>query len=335
MKVNLKKSLITSASVLGMLAATASPVLAKSYQVQKNDTVWGISQKYGVSIADIEKLNNIDPATHLIYIDQIIKLPNANKTVASTTTSSKQTVVNTKAAKNNSKTNTFVSADTIKINKGDTLSSLAQKFGTSVATLKQLNNLSSDTIYAGETLKIKGTPVVVNNPSKKASSSQTNQTISKQTSARTNVNSTRTVTTTTNTTTTTDQSGNTVKQTAASQAPAGASLTSYALSFVGTPYVWGGSTPAGFDCSGFVQYVFNHFGKSLGRTTYQQQYAGTKISVSQAQAGDLYFWGSYGSAYHVAIALGGGQYVMAPAPGQSVMTGNVQSYTPSFAVRVN
>ena len=100
------------------------------------------------------------------------------------------------------------------------------------------------------------------------------------------------------------------------------------------PYVWGGTTPSGFDCSGYVQYVYSHFGISVGRTTYTQQYAGTKISVASAQAGDLYFWGSYGSAYHVAIALGGGQYVMAPAPGQVVKTGNVSSYTPSFAVRV-
>ena len=106
------------------------------------------------------------------------------------------------------------------------------------------------------------------------------------------------------------------------------------MNYLGVPYVWGGTTPAGFDCSGFVQYVYSHFGVNLGRTTYTQQYAGTKINMADAQAGDLYFWGSYGSAYHVAIALGGGQYVMAPAPGQSVMVGSVSSYTPSFAVRV-
>ena len=112
------------------------------------------------------------------------------------------------------------------------------------------------------------------------------------------------------------------------------SVLNYAAQFLGVPYVYGGSTPSGFDCSGLVQYVYSHFGINLGRTTYTQQYAGTKISVASAQAGDLYFWGSYGSAYHVAIALGGGQYVMAPAPGQNVMTGSVSSYTPSFAVRV-
>lgn len=114
------------------------------------------------------------------------------------------------------------------------------------------------------------------------------------------------------------------------------SVTSLAQSFVGkSPYKMGGTTPAGFDCSGFVQYVFGKQGKSLPRVTSAQENAGTKISVAQAQAGDLYFWGSRGSSYHVAIALGGGSYVHAPAPGQKVSTGSTHYYKPSFAVRVN
>lgn len=114
------------------------------------------------------------------------------------------------------------------------------------------------------------------------------------------------------------------------------SVTSLAQSFVGkSPYKMGGTTPAGFDCSGFVQYVFGKQGKSLPRVTSAQENAGTKISVGQAQAGDLYFWGSRGSSYHVAIALGGGSYVHAPAPGQKVSTGSTHYYKPSFAVRVN
>ncbi len=114
------------------------------------------------------------------------------------------------------------------------------------------------------------------------------------------------------------------------------SVTAYALSFVNkSPYVWGGTTPAGFDCSGFVQYVFGKKGKSLPRMTTAQENAGTQIPVGQAQAGDLYFWGGRGSSYHVAIALGGGSFVHAPAPGQNVSVGNTHYYTPSFAVRLN
>lgn len=112
-----------------------------------------------------------------------------------------------------------------------------------------------------------------------------------------------------------------------------ASLLAYAQNFIGTPYQWGGSTPAGFDCSGFTQYVFSHFGKNIGRTTYQQQYAGTRISVDQAQPGDLLFWGD--SPYHVAIYLGNGQYISAPTYGQTVSIQSMAYYYPSFAVRVN
>ena len=108
-----------------------------------------------------------------------------------------------------------------------------------------------------------------------------------------------------------------------------------ALKYVGTPYAWGGSSPSGFDCSGLVQYVYKQAGKNLPRTTSQQEYSGTVISVNQAQAGDLIFWGSRGSTYHVAIALGGGQYVHAPAPGQTVKVQSVSSaFMPSFAVRL-
>lgn len=113
------------------------------------------------------------------------------------------------------------------------------------------------------------------------------------------------------------------------------SVTAYAQSFIGVPYVWGGSTPAGFDCSGLVQYVYAQFGKSLPRATTGQEYAGTQISVEEAQPGDLYFWGSRGSTYHVAIALGGGSFVHAPQPGENVKIGSVSSFRPSFAVRLN
>ncbi|MGX7164241.1 C40 family peptidase [Enterococcus massiliensis] len=110
----------------------------------------------------------------------------------------------------------------------------------------------------------------------------------------------------------------------------------YALSFVNkVPYTWGGNNPTeGFDCSGFTKYVFAASGISLPRTAGAQSTVGTVIPISQAQAGDLLFWGSVGSAGHVAIALGGGQYVHAPAPGQMVSVSSYQYYSPSFAVRM-
>ena len=115
----------------------------------------------------------------------------------------------------------------------------------------------------------------------------------------------------------------------------GSSVIAEAYKYLGVPYVWGGKTPSGFDCSGFTSYVFrNATGREIGGWTVPQESAGTKISVGEAQPGDLYFWGSAGSTYHVAIALGGGQYIHAPTTGKTVSVGSVGSYGPSFAVRM-
>lgn len=114
------------------------------------------------------------------------------------------------------------------------------------------------------------------------------------------------------------------------------SVVSAALSQIGTPYVWGGSTPGvGLDCSGLVQYAYSRAGVSLGRITTAQEGAGQRVSLNSLQPGDIIFWGGAGASYHDAIYIGGGQYVHAPQPGESVKIGTISSYfMPSFAVRV-
>ena len=87
-----------------------------------------------------------------------------------------------------------------------------------------------------------------------------------------------------------------------------------AKQYIGTPYVYGGSTPSGFDCSGFTQYVFAKAGKSLPRVTTAQQAAATP--VSNPQPGDLVFFGS--PSYHMGIYLGDGMMIDAPRTGSSV-----------------
>lgn len=87
-----------------------------------------------------------------------------------------------------------------------------------------------------------------------------------------------------------------------------------ALRYVGVPYVYGGSTPRGFDCSGFTGYVFAQVGKSLPRSSHAQGRMGTRISAGQARPGDLLYW-SHG---HVGIYMGGGKMIHSPRPGKSV-----------------
>lgn len=107
------------------------------------------------------------------------------------------------------------------------------------------------------------------------------------------------------------------------------------LTKLNIPYVYGGSSLSGMDCSGLTQYVYAKFGVSLARTAAGQAAQTTRISVSQAQAGDLLFWTEGGSVYHVAIYIGGGQYVHAPHTGTVVQTGSISSWAPAFAGRIN
>jgi len=91
------------------------------------------------------------------------------------------------------------------------------------------------------------------------------------------------------------------------------SLVRYALAFMGTPYIFGGSTPRGFDCSGYVQYVYAAAGIGIPRTADLQFAAGRP--VADPQPGDLLFFQTYEyGASHVALYLGKGWFVQALAP---------------------
>jgi cell wall-associated NlpC family hydrolase len=98
----------------------------------------------------------------------------------------------------------------------------------------------------------------------------------------------------------------------------GSSALALAARYVGIPYVYGGTTPSGFDCSGFTQYVFNLLGFSLPRTVDEQLSATTRISRSQAVAGDLVFILSGGVTTHVGIYAGGNLMYDSPRTGESI-----------------
>lgn len=238
---------------------------------------------------------------------------------------------------------------------GDSLYSIAQSFGVSIDSLRSNNNLGA-TLLPGQTLTIVNptkTPsqeessssnsVATNNTAATNSVAQSssqqsvanNSAASSSSVAQTNNTQQATTTNTaaTNNNATTVNTSNVTTTTNTGSASASA-IISYAQSFIGVPYVWGGSTPSGFDCSGLVQYVYAHYGVNLPRVTTAQENAGTVIPVSAAQPGDLYFWGAKGSSYHVAIATGGGSFIHAPEPGESVKVGSTQYFQPSFAVRV-
>ena len=94
-------------------------------------------------------------------------------------------------------------------------------------------------------------------------------------------------------------------------------LIEVAKSYIGTPYVYGGSTPSGFDCSGFVKYVYGQIGISLSRTSDTQANEGTYVAYEDLMPGDIVCFGS-GSISHVGIYIGDGQFIHSPRTGYSV-----------------
>ena len=95
-------------------------------------------------------------------------------------------------------------------------------------------------------------------------------------------------------------------------------LTEIAKLYIGTPYVYGGSSPDGFDCSGFVKYVYSKIGVDLPRTSNGQAKIGTYVTAEQLQPGDIVCFG-YGSYIgHVGIYVGDGQFIHAPRRGTTV-----------------
>jgi len=96
--------------------------------------------------------------------------------------------------------------------------------------------------------------------------------------------------------------------------------------YLGTPYVWGGERPGGFDCSGFVQYLYGQQGIGLPRTTYDQWKVGAPIRRSQLQAGDAVFFrpGPSGPE-HEGLYIGGGKFIQAPHTGDVVKISNINS----------
>lgn len=314
----IKKNLVLKCAVtLGFgavgLAAAGATAHADTVTIQKGDTVWGYSQRYHVSIDNIINANHLENP-NLIIAGKTISIPTKETTSTSSTsaTVSSSGVASTANATSDSSSTANAVGST-----SDTASAVSQSGvanqGTGVTSANSATDMSSDSDSA-----VSSSAETVSSASSGASTANTTMmTIaSSASSSRTTMLATSTTTTTASTTYT------------AAQAVA------RAQSVIGTPYVYGGNTTSGFDCSGLVQWAYGL--SSSYRTTYQQQTLGTHhYDVENAPAGAIVFFGSDSAPSHCGISLGNGTFIQAPTPGQSVKITSMSSYAPSYYVVVN
>jgi cell wall-associated NlpC family hydrolase len=166
------------------------------------------------------------------------------------------------------------------VKKGDNLWAIAKRNSTTEAKLMSLNNLSSDLLQIGQVIYLE--------------KQVTTSTSTKNTQERVEAE---------------DQSIS-PNRGALDQVE---NILFTAKKYLGVPYVYGGQSPKGFDCSGFAQYVFNKFEIKLPRSSSQQAKVGTKVTRAQALPGDLIFFNTSGGKQisHVGIYLGGGKFIHA------------------------
>ncbi|MDV0431004.1 LysM peptidoglycan-binding domain-containing C40 family peptidase [Lactiplantibacillus sp. DA1] len=349
MKVNIKQVMLGTAALAGMLVTSQAVANADSMTIKAGDTVWAYAQKYNVSVDKIAEANGLSNP-NMIIAGKTINIPGVKtgeKVTTKTTTASASSTKSTSAATSTSSQAASSTTSAAATSSSTTSASSTSQAVSSSSVAAQSN--STSTASASSVTSSASTSSVASQASSSAvTSSATSQSSASQSSASQSSTSVASSTSTTATSTqsaatsTSSQASSTASNSTSNNSSTGVKAVSYSAStttasygsviaaaktFIGTPYEQ-------MDCSAFTQAAFAKIGRSIGRTTYAQATIGTHVSFSQAQAGDLVFWGSDSAPYHVGIYLGGGQYIASPTYGESVSIKSTAYYTPSFAIHM-
>lgn len=349
-KVNIKQVMLGTAALAGMLVTSQAVANADSMTIKAGDTVWAYAQKYHVSVDKIAEANGLSNP-NLIIAGKTINIPGvktSEKVTTKTTTASASSAKSTSAATSTSSQATSAAATSSSTTSASSTSQAvssssvaAQSSSTSTASASSVTSSASTSSVASQSSASQSSASQASQSSaSQASQSSTSvasststtatSTQSAATSTSSQASSTASNTTSSSTTTATATAYSASASTSTSTTSSTASYSSViaaAKTFIGTPYEQ-------MDCSAFTQAAFAKVGRSIGRTTYAQATIGTHVSFSQAQAGDLIFWGSDSAPYHVGIYLGGGQYIASPTYGETVSIKSTAYYTPSFAIHM-
>jgi peptidoglycan DL-endopeptidase LytE len=296
----LKKTIIafTTAALLSTMAANSTE--AASYRVQSGDSLSLIAYKYNTSVSNLKNWNNL--SSDLIYVNQVLEV----------------------SAPSTAKTYTVQS--------GDYLSKIGAKFDVYVSELKSWNNLTSDVIYPGQTLIVSSGGTTTPPPTGSSTYTvQSGDTLS-HIAVRYDV-SVSDIMSWNGLSTSTIYVGQklSIKGTSGGSETPTSNVVDIAKKYVGTPYAWGGTSPSGFDCSGFIYYVFNQAGQSIARTNTEGYYSKSYF-VSSPKAGDLVFFENTYKAgiSHMGIYLGNGEFIHASDSGVVVSKLSNTYWNPKF-----
>jgi len=249
------------------------------YTVKAGDTLWDIANKYGVSVSSLQQNNGLSSERLQIGMKLVVN---------SATASGFQTP--------------SLAADSSNIyivRSGDNLWTIASKYNTTVEQLMSLNNLSSDRLNIGDRLYVKAvsrpaatTPTPSRAVYPKPVTPPPAPVVTEQQESKTE--------------STNDKAENDL----------GTQICNFGAKYLGTPYRYGGSGPGGFDCSGFVGYVYKQHGYNLPRTAADIYGVGVAVDKANLRPGDVLFFKGRGTSYinHVGIYVSDNKFIHSSSP---------------------
>lgn len=337
----MKKKVVSLTSAVLLTSTFTTQALASTYTVQIGDTLTRIATKHSTTVSSLKSLNQL--SSDMIYINQVLKVAEIPSPTPTQTVQTPAVVTISEV-----KYHTVVS--------GDSLSKIASLYKIALRDLRIWNNQPSDLIYPGQKLVVSApssstsTPAPTPAPSTPVTSTPTTSSVSEYsvksgdylgkiaqqfgltvqelitlnglTSDRIYVGQKLLVSQSTTITTPTQ---------VATPVTTVTPVVDFAKTLLGIPYVWGGSTPSGFDCSGFIHYVLNQTGTNIGRYSAEGYYS-RSYYVDQPQVGDLVFFvNTYKAGIsHMGIYIGNNEFIHADAKGVVITNLNNTYYKQRF-----